>query len=516
MFRRAYEANVLTFLFIKNKKLLSVRIFVLINSSKHYGFLIKLIRKDEIIGMNKFEEGFMAGFLMNYSKKETEDEKWQYPSDWLPLPEVRENEAAFLVFSATDVMIYKTRTDPGSVTDELAPNQNCIIRFSVAFEEPIYSSSSASDKELLANFSITGLGTGEIIKRTQKTCYVEGNIRTGTPLTDTVDMHMIKIQVPSGYHIRSIEVYMYSEYGSYSYQKGFATIIAYNINSNILDIQKANSLSRNRFGNYVIYAKLTGDSDFFDNSTYFFYNNYTLQKVEFETPPSNIGDYTFYNCYSINEINLPDLSRVTKIGASSFHNCYSIKKINIPNAISISTGAFSNNTSLQEVNIDNVTNISADNFNNCYALSKLSAPSLQSIEKNCFNYTRIIELDLPSVKNIKDDCFQYCYGTKIVSLPVLEELGHTCFIRCYNITNIYAPLLATCGKSGFAYCYSLKTIDLSSLKAVYNNTPVIGTSCFALQNIKIPYGFIDQPIGAPTSIFRNSFMIRKYRQGWGI
>ena len=51
---------------------------------------------------NEFEKGFMAGFLINQRKSTNEEdstsEKWTYPSNWLPLSKVRDNEISALVF----------------------------------------------------------------------------------------------------------------------------------------------------------------------------------------------------------------------------------------------------------------------------------------------------------------------------------------------------------------------------------------------------------------------------------
>ena len=433
--------------------------------------------------MNKFEEGFMAGFLMNYSKKETEDEKWQYPSDWLPLPEVGENEAAFLVAvnREFEIAVYDSTMNGWELLPSPNPYQKRWLKIRIT-----------NGDANIAPDIINGVGNNEIVTSKDMTL-IKSDIGTGTILSDKIEMYLVKVHYPNNGWIKAFSVGTEIA-GASGMPLGAAQVIAYNIHSSLLG-PEGTSLRYNRFGQYTMYARITGSSDFFNSSTHFFYQCYILQRVDFDTPPSRIGDYTFHQCYCINDVNLPDLSNVTDIGYSAFYQCLNIKKIYCPNVTHIGSNAF----------IENLTELMGKNFQKCYLLSKLNAPKLKMIGEYSFQHTNLQEINLPDVERIYNNCFMSCYNLKFVYLPVVESLGDHCFSSSCNVINIYTPLLTTAGTSCFNGCYRLETIDLSSLETVTDNK--MGDDCYNLQNIKIKNDFIS---GFTRSLFLESPMISGY------
>lgn len=76
------------------------------------------------------------------------------------------------------------------------------------------------------------------------------------------------------------------------------------------------------------------------SATWLQYNNIT-----------SIGDKAFYNCYSLNNVTLPN--SLTSIGNQSFYSNYAMENITIPNGVtSIETSAFENCTAMTFVNIN--------------------------------------------------------------------------------------------------------------------------------------------------------------------
>ena len=71
--------------------------------------------------MSDFEDGFVIGLTIGWkrfnSRNIPTEEKWQYPNDWLPLPDVSENEVAALVFvrAGGNVSVDVEGDDPESV-----------------------------------------------------------------------------------------------------------------------------------------------------------------------------------------------------------------------------------------------------------------------------------------------------------------------------------------------------------------------------------------------------------------
>lgn len=548
MFRRAYEADTHTFLFLKNKKLLSVCIFVLINSSKHYGCLTKLIRKDEIIGMNKFEEGFMAGFLMNYRGKETEkEEKWQYPSDWLPLPEVGENEIAFLIFS------------------EMNSNKNHTFSF-------FLSSYNVEDKSPYPDYIDMGNGTTLHPEGAGTIGTLSYTVGEGTPLNDKVEMYILKV------HFNTSNCFEYlgisSRSGLYAvacnvHCSALATVDQYlTDHTGEVPIVKHGLTQHIEEGadgcRYLTYVKLNGDTQYFQERENFFNNHFSLMRVDFEIPPTKLNNNTFSNCYSLSDTNLPDLSKVTTLGTNIFNYCYKIKKLSLPSVTSVPYNCFSHMNNLEEIDLENATDINSGNFSdfynlskvniprvssmhgscfsgskitklslpgiktisggffnnmyhleeiyldnltsinyssfmNCYCLSKIHAPSLNSIGNSCFTYTNIKELYLPSINSIGSGSFNYNEALTTVDLPSLKTLGD-CFCYDYNLAIVSVPSLETSGNS-FQACFDLKSIDLSSLITLTSNA--IGNYCYFLENIIAPN--IDISL---SGVFPHSYMIK--------
>ena len=69
---------------------------------------------------------------------------------------------------------------------------------------------------------------------------------------------------------------------------------------------------------------------------------------------TSIGNYAFYNCTSLTNIDLPVC---TSIGYSAFSDCTSLTNIDLPVCTSISSSAFNNCTSLTSIKLANTSKI---------------------------------------------------------------------------------------------------------------------------------------------------------------
>jgi len=103
-----------------------------------------------------------------------------------------------------------------------------------------------------------------------------------------------------------------------------------------------------------------------------FYNCYSLNNVVLPETLQTIGDSAFYANHSLESITIP--SGVTSIGANSFESCSSMTFVNInSNVIEIGDEAFKNNANLTAVTINSSGLTIGNNvFNGCTKLLKLT------------------------------------------------------------------------------------------------------------------------------------------------
>lgn len=102
-----------------------------------------------------------------------------------------------------------------------------------------------------------------------------------------------------------------------------------------------------------------------------FYGVHNLKKVTIQTDKlTEIGEYAFYNCDNLEDINIPD--GVTRIGNSAFYCNLSLRKINIPSSVTyIAEEAFAC-THLDSIDIPaGVTFIGRGAFWKCDKLKKV-------------------------------------------------------------------------------------------------------------------------------------------------
>lgn len=181
-----------------------------------------------------------------------------------------------------------------------------------------------------------------------------------------------------------------------------------------------------------------------------------------------IGDYAFYNNYSLKSIVIP--SSVILLGKAAFNGCDRLKNITIPVTVtSIKEYVFANCDGLDSVNIASVT-IGNGMFESCQNLKKvIFQPSVTKIGKYAFNQcTMLSNLKIPSnITTIGEYAFKECISLKIVDFPS-------------SITNIE--------KGAFVSCSSLFMIRLRSSETK------ISEYAFGRNSLKSIYIYSNPPI----------------------
>ncbi len=137
-------------------------------------------------------------------------------------------------------------------------------------------------------------------------------------------------------------------------------------------------------------------------------------------PVISIGEYAFYNCSSLMNIEIPD--SVTSIGKYAFAGCSSLTNIEIP---------------------DSVTLIGEAAFADCNSLTNIEIPD--------------------GVTSIDKYAFSYCSNLTNIKIPDgVTSIGNSAFSGCNSLTNIEIPdSVTSIGGAAFMYCNSLNYITVS-------------------------------------------------------
>ncbi len=261
---------------------------------------------------------------------------------------------------------------------------------------------------------------------------------------------------------------------------------------------------------------IKGAGDMYDGEDYhdapWYAKNLTVRKVVIEDGVTSIGNYAFYNCYSLAEIEIPQ--SVTKIGDSAFLSCGVLSEIKLPKAVEeIGQSAFMYCYKLKEITIpekvkvipshafydcfelenviysDNVTEIGEMAFYRCWELTEaFPGKGVEKIGRAAFMECEALrELILPeTVIEIGEVAFSSCENVTVLTLGNrVESIGSGAFNACEKVKTILVPAsVKNMGDRVFHACYSLESVSLPrGIKSIGNS---MFQSCMALKEIEIP------------------------------
>lgn len=134
-----------------------------------------------------------------------------------------------------------------------------------------------------------------------------------------------------------------------------------------------------------------------------------------------------------------------------------LKKVVLPSSVTtIADNAFSNDSRLADINLDNVETIGNYAFSGCNSITSLTLPKCQALGNGAFAlYYRTYQSEYVST----------CYtdrGLISIDLPNAKSLGNWCFGACGRLEQINIPLVETIGYDAFCNCIALTQIDISS------------------------------------------------------
>lgn len=197
-----------------------------------------------------------------------------------------------------------------------------------------------------------------------------------------------------------------------------------------------------------------------------YHNGQIVQEVYLESATA-IKQNSFVYCNSLKKITIADTAKIEYIGKNAFYNCFSLETIEIPDTVTyIGQAAFygcNRITSLQFGEQSQLKTIGYKAFFGCTGLKELVLPdSLEELKTSAFVFcTGLEKVVLPNgLKTIGAGAFNSCDSLKEIVLPeTLKAIEYSAFQSCYSLTTITIPAsVERIGESAFSNCTSLKTI----------------------------------------------------------
>ena len=227
----------------------------------------------------------------------------------------------------------------------------------------------------------------------------------------------------------------------------------------------------------------------------------SITSVVFGQYVESIGNYAFYSCQSLNELDFSK-SSVKTIGDYAFTVCKSLESIEFPDSLeSVGYGAFSAYTngyrgsyvgsSLKSVKFGSGLKSIADYAfyeNSALNTVKFTGVALTSIGYQSFYNTAITELDLSGADaSIGTYAFYRCNSLETVKLSGVKTIGQNAFDNCRKLTSVELSENLTIIESGaFESCVALKNIDIPNKVTELNDNTF--ANCTSLKNVSIGSG----------------------------
>ena len=167
-----------------------------------------------------------------------------------------------------------------------------------------------------------------------------------------------------------------------------------------------------------------------------------INTVHFGSNTKEIGEYAFFDCSSLKELDLP--KSVEKISNGAFSGCNSLKELDLSLIKEIGNFAFAGCSGLQELDLASVNEIGCSAFARCSSLTELEIPQgVKRINSQAFMDCKSIE----TVNYNAEDCeisnyymFANCTAVKTVNIgSTVRSIPAYTFSGCSNLERAYFP-----------------------------------------------------------------------------
>ena len=399
---------------------------------------------------NEFEKGFMCGYLLGNSisgEESTEPYRssWEYPNDWLHIPEPSENEIKLLV------------------------SRKAFYTGDSGLKINIYYSKKSSDTNTYIDY---GDGSEHV------------NIKK-------------KSDINSKYYYISWEGHIFKEGTGHKTINSEQWIVTINFDKSLNDEYYYISDYSNMeiLGMKIGHSKYVGNPYYTPRRLVTSGNNIGLhylkvcnglldfvslrsnqnRKIELNANiteiPDNMGIYSKF----LRSINLDN---IVSIGNSAFNQAYSLINPYCPNLESVGKNAFSSThiTEITEKTFPKLKSIETTAFQSCYWLETLNSEIIETIIDNTFSYCENLKyINLPNVKSVGS--YLGGYTTLYAYLPLCEKVGNYVFNNLRNLKEVDLRSCTEFGKIPFNLTYRLKKIIIPEGTDISNCCTNIGINC---------------------------------------
>ena len=216
-----------------------------------------------------------------------------------------------------------------------------------------------------------------------------------------------------------------------------------------------------------------------------------ITSVVVEPGVTNVGDYAFYACLKLAEVELAE--EITDIGQGTFQDCTKLKAVEIPEGVtSIRDSAFRGCGSLMSVSIpEGVTRMGRSAFSGCSNLTSMSIPEgVTSIEYSTFfGCSSLASISIPEgVTSIGWSAFQGCSSLMRVNIPdSVTSIKKSAFSGCSSLASVSIPdSVTSIENSAFSGCSSLASVSIPD--SVTSIEYSAFSDCSSLTSVSIPEG----------------------------
>ena len=350
------------------------------------------------------------------------DEKWEYPSNWLELPEPAENQIVVLF-------------------DNKGGIYNGYTSYVAGFSSCVYDSTSES---------IIDWGDGTISPLSEADSGHTYEAGSGHN-TGTSEQWIVTITFDN-----SLEIGTEHLVALYLYSSSTGTNVT-NMQSLAAKVGNAGYLSNlSYYGNLEYIKFCNGDfTDFrFQHAVY-------LCKVELPNTVTKLTDRFFENCTSLIDV---DLSNITEIGQYVFEGCYLFDPSGkMPNLITVNSYGFVY-SGIRGTDFPNLKSVGSRAFLNCYSLTNVTLPENISMisDYTFYNCVYLVSINLSNATSIGANAFYGCYNLKKIESDKITSIGNNAFYNCYDLQNVNVPSCNSLGKNVFNYCRNLRSCTLQT------------------------------------------------------